>query len=608
MLTHAFELLTSDRGDPPDAVGIFGADASLAGTLRVDGAVALFAFLLPALGAGTCAYLARGTLPLAALLVGAAAGTAAAPELLSSAPLGWLTGVDERDLGSSGLVPTGAVLAALGIVACATELAGKARRAGVAVGAISVVGAVALPVSRVPVLDPWQRFPVKPIAVFETAAGQFIVEPGGGDVLRAMLDQRPLSPRIEELRADAERIAAAVRGVPGPAPKSVLLVGVLTPDRAMVLEELGVERVDRTAHFAGALEPLEALLFQGLERPTGDVLSANEAIDRARRSDYGVVIVLAPGTRGSLGAVHDDGLAGAPTALWLDGRRPVAHLDWTDRVLLASSGIESFSLALTAGLDAAIEYESAPAAPAPRIWSWLRVRPDERPRVAWRDAAERIAAAPVAGDFERGLARHAAVQRISSPFETRAQRVELDDEALASWRDHAVASEELSPFEVGVVEGLTRTIEGKREVPLAYEFVEPILDARPGWVALARTLAWADGEELDFDGAARRLEPYWRSEPLDARTARAYARALVEAGRPREAVDALRPISEARPEDRSLRTQLAEALVVADDPEGRRIAAELLREDPTNALLFDLARGTRGLDTLRSGATTPDDR
>ncbi|MEM6691268.1 MAG: DNA polymerase III subunit delta [Planctomycetota bacterium] len=29
MLTHAFELLTSDRGDPPDAVGIFGADASL---------------------------------------------------------------------------------------------------------------------------------------------------------------------------------------------------------------------------------------------------------------------------------------------------------------------------------------------------------------------------------------------------------------------------------------------------------------------------------------------------------------------------------------------------------------------------------------------------
>ena len=86
------------------------------------------------------------------------------------------------------------------------------------------------------------------------------------------------------------------------------------------------------------------------------------------------------------------------------------------------------------------------------------------------------------------------------------------------------------------------------------------------------------------------------------------AGALVDAGRPREAAETLRPHSEAAPADRALRIELAEALVAAGDPEGRAIATELLRDDPQSRRLFELARGKSGLDTPTPESGPPDDR
>ena len=184
----------------------------------------------------------------------------------------------------------------------------------------------------------------------------------------------------------------------------------------------------------------------------------------------------------------------------------------------------------------------------------------------------------------------------------------LDAEAMALWRDHAASAASLSRFERGVVEGLARVIEGKREVPFAYEYIEPIAAAHAPWPALVRTLAWADGEELEFEQAAARLAPLWANDAGDVRTARAYAAALLETDRAAEAVAVLRPVSGARPRDRALRTRLADALVAAGDPEGRQIAAELLRDDPRNPELFGLARGMRGMDTLMPDSPPGDGR
>ena len=62
------------------------------------------------------------------------------------------------------------------------------------------------------------------------------------------------------------------------------------------------------------------------------------------------------------------------------------------------------------------------------------------------------------------------------------------------------------------------------------------------------------------------------------------------------AAELLEPLHLAAPADRDLAADLAEALVVAGDPRGRRLAAELLADDPLDGRLMALARGLRSLD------------
>ncbi|MEM1450971.1 MAG: hypothetical protein AAGI22_17765 [Planctomycetota bacterium] len=590
----------------------FGADASLAGTPGVDLSVALTAFVLPALAVGAALHLARSPARLAALLVGAAVGTVAATTILTIDPGADLPSLD--GLGSAGLVRRGALVAGLGlVVAAANGVAADSRvRLGATGLALAIVG-VALPVTRVPVLDPWERFPVTPRAIFETAAGQFTVEPAGGDLERVTLDQRPLSPKADGLRADSMRIVraiAAARQKDGRLPTRVLVVGLLTPERAETLQALGVETIDRTAGWWRAMRALEQRLFSGRTPPQGAVVSPHHADVEASSGAYDLVLVLPSGGR-SAGSL-DLGPADDPIDVvhWLDSTRPVAHLALGGSALLSTDGVESFSLARIRARDAghAGRVDVGPPRSSPTLVGWMSVRPDERPRRAWRETAARLAAAPGAGAFERALALHAAAQRVSSPFATPAERVELDPEALELWRDDAVAREALSPLRREVVEGLAHVLEGQRDVARTFDTIEPIAAAHAPWPALERTLAWAEGEELEFEAAAARMAPLWRAEPGDVATARAYAHALVEAGEPTDAVDVLRPLSEAAPEDRPLRTQLADALVAADDPEGRRIARELLRDDPSNPLLFGLARGVRGMEALSAESEPPDDR
>jgi len=182
-------------------------DASLAGTPRVGAFVALVVLVLPALAAGTAAHLARRRTTLAAMLLGAGLGVAAAPGLLEVAPVAWMQGDDAA--GSAGLVRLGALITGVGALlhAALQPGAGRVGLAGVSIGVL--VGSALLPVSPVPVLDPWERFPVQPIALFETPDGQFAVEPTGSTRRRVTLDQRELSPRS---RASTSESSAPGRG------------------------------------------------------------------------------------------------------------------------------------------------------------------------------------------------------------------------------------------------------------------------------------------------------------------------------------------------------------------------------------------------------------
>ena len=574
-----------------------GADASLAGTPAVGALVALTVLVLPGLAVGAALHLARCQRALAAALAGAALAVAAAPELVNAPPLASL--LDRPRAGAAGLVPVGALIAGVGLLVHAS-LALDRRRLVLGGASLGLaLGAAALPVSAVPVLDPWERFPVPPTAVFETADGQFLVEPTGDARVRVTLDQRPLSPRASELSEEAARLRASIAAVTaaGAPPTRVLLVGLLTVERGQLLAALGVTRVDRTAGWWRSMAMAEeAAALGGAPQLAGEVLRPSEARRRAAAGDYDLVLAVGTGARGPVPADLGVRLGPAPPPViaWTDPERPVRHLDWTPVLVRSTDRLLRTSLAWTAGAVAGDRW-SGPAGPAWSWWSWMRVRPDDRPRRVRAETEVRLADAVWGGAVDRGLALHAVAQHRGSPFDSAVQRVTLDDAALEEWRARGEQPHPMTPFERDVIEAAAHLLTEKRLVPELVDFVTPIEAARPGWPALVRALAAADLEELEPAAAAARLSAL---DPEPRATALLLGAALMRLDRPAEAAAALRPAAAAHPTDREVGVLLADALLAAGDPEGREVAARLLREHPGDPELFGLAQGKRGMTTL----------
>ncbi|MDG1985022.1 MAG: hypothetical protein P8M11_10670 [Planctomycetota bacterium] len=592
------------------------ADASLAGTPTVGAFVALVVLLLPALAAGATLHLTRRPAAMAAVLLGAAIAVAAAPGLLAADPLASILGAGPGS-GSAGLVRLGAIIGGAGtLLHVALHREGPRLALGGA-GLGVMLGAAGLPVRPVPVLHPWEPFPVEPLVVFETVDGQFIVDPTGRGRRRASLDQRPLSPRARGLAGEAARLRASVEAV-GPAPvRRILFVGLLTPERAQTLTTLGIGHVDRTAGWWRSMALVEAAVGTDQVGMPGEVLSRKVARQRAWAGDYD--LVLAPGTGASgplpasLGLRLGDGAT--PIIAWRKADRMARHLPWSATLLRATDGLLTTSMAWTAGEVFGTERPTEAGATVSR-WEWLRLKPEDRARLATAEAEVRISRSWTASSVDRAVAWHALTQAPSSPFESAIEQVELSDASLDLLREGAVGSPALSPFDRGVIEDAARVLTEKRLVPEVVRFAGPIAEAHPGWPALERALARADLEELNPEAALARLEALTRgptgqgAAPVAEHRDTALLRtaALLELDRPADAAAALRTMAQARPGDLELSLRLADALVAAGDPEGRQLAARLYAEHPGHPELFGLAQGKRGMTSLDPDPSRRDGR
>ncbi|MEZ6014583.1 MAG: hypothetical protein R3F49_05675 [Planctomycetota bacterium] len=609
----------------------FDLDVIDSGTLPFDALVTMATYVLPAFALGAALHLVRTRGAWFALALGAAGGALFAglrPPLGSEldAVQGALPALLDGATSSS-RVMGGLFAAGLGALAGALSgapAAGRGQRLALGLAGLAACGIAArATVAPVRVMRAYERFQPTPIAIVEGASGQFIVDPGGSGLERVTLDHRALAPTSERARGDRDQLASAFALLDDAArargPR-VLLVGLLTPGRAYTLAGLGAARVDRTAgHWRdlAAIEPFTHRNVDGDLVFAGDLIAPRVARARARDGAYDLIVV--PAVEGSRPDATFLATPDAPTRTvqvqWLCADDDAAHAPLADHVLLASSGAEHFVLGRVHGAEpprtptaSRPAYVPFAASGAPyRVAARLRAAPDARGAENEAQSAARFADAARGGpwdDLAQGLVLHLAAQQPSSPFETAAQRVELDQRALERLFAHGT----LGPpdlFTRGLWNGLVEVLRAKRDVARTYEVVEPLAALWGSWSEGTLALAWADVEELDTEGALARLAPLVAAAPGERELVLGYAAALLDAQRAPEAADALSKLVALAPGDRGARKALARAQIEADDPAGRALALELLRDDPEDRELWGLLGPLKGEAPALSGPPAP---
>ncbi|MEM8709836.1 MAG: hypothetical protein AAGG01_02705 [Planctomycetota bacterium] len=538
----------------------FGTDPSLAGTPYVNATVAAVLFVAPAFATGALLVSIRGTAERVATFLGLTAGWSLWGHALDAVSKGGL-GEELAASGSAGLVALGAgacgaVLVLSQLSGCAADALPGTRR----VHAIRTLGSAALVaaallvhVSPLAVYPPWQRFRVVPDSVTESSRGQLTVLPAQetdqGAAQQVLLDQRPLTPAHRELGLEAACLASAIelwRTAGGQGQPRTLAIGRRTVAREAMLKAAGVDGV--LLDDSAPVDP-DAGYDLAFTWPVGAYLTAGWDLSVIQSCRADVKVAWLPGDM-------------PPQATW-DGARLVLA---ADGLRALAFGLMESTLEPVAGDVPAADH---PVEVTPLSLDWLQIRPDARPL----QALERVMK-PLKGQLERGLGIHAAAQRIGSPFESPLERIVLDDEALAIWRDHALGTPTGVPVDSAtglqrqLIEGAADVLVAQADVGRFHAFIAPVARAHPGSERLQIASAWAEAEALDHSAAAARL----------------------------------RPLHAARPDDRGIARRLARALVALDDPEGRSIAQGLLRDTPEDPELFGLAQGLRGMRSIGQSA------
>jgi hypothetical protein len=404
------------------------------------------------------------------------------------------------------------------------------------------------------------------------------------------------------LRASFAALAPERRGS-----ARVLFVGQLDPSRAAVLERLGASAVDRTAPWSDAAGRIEAALF-GSAPPPGERLTPGEARARIAAGAYDLVVALpvrgpklvalnearaplAPAQAPVSGALANDTAA----AVWLDPGSGIAANDLGERVLIAGASPEQLYVGLLLGpLESPatdspergllVPSGAANALAAPELL-------DARWLVAWRgderraELAARLARA--AGDARsgargtlRGLAAYYAAQRPSSPWETPAEQLELEPEALAAAAESALASADPDAFTRALWEHWATVLAEKRMPDLVLRYVGPIAAAWPPNRAFELALARSELELTAPDAAVAHLARALDASPHDIELRLLLAACRRELGEheaeERELVAAL----ELQPGRRDIVRLLAMCRARLGQPEARAAIQELLLEDP----------------------------
>ena len=565
------------------------------GTWLVDVIVACVVFLGPALAAGTAVYCLRRSLDFALLCVGAAAGTWLAPRILAIDP----ATLDLTELPSATrLLNAACGLGAFAMVACAF---GYARHTPARVVAVVVALACALGTLVEPRAVPVQPLRAAPLArsafSCDLDAGQLRVEHPRSGVQHVQLNGRAITPAVERGTLDARCLRSAWALLPEPTRSNgprVLLVGQLTPGRALVMDELGARRVDRCAAWWRAMRGLEHVLFTGhADPPRGEVLDPVAARTGIADGEYDLVIV--PPIVGEPPLVpHDVKVAaGTIVVLWLDTSNLVVRRAIERPIVLESDGLEFPTIGVVWGVEPGSNgpsFLSAGRARTPSAVEWMQVPAPDRPTASRTALARRLEGANAGGDWSlltAGLAKHAEAQRQSSPYETEEQRIELDPEALDLLFTHALGAEP-DAYTRALWNGVARVLAGKRDIERVFQFVEPLAQAWPPWVELEHVLARANIEELDPQSAIDRLAPFVTGpgpNPDVLATLAAAQEALEDyatAGATWARALALRP------GDNSFERAHAIALFRAGDPRGRGLLEGILARAPADDTVAEL--------------------
>jgi len=596
--------------------GALGLDLGLASAPPLDGAsistlwttllLGTAALALPAFGLGAALANTREVSRISLALIGAALGLFARPHLvrLLAEPLP----VGEYPLVSWQLLAGGSLLAA-------AALAALAWRAPRSIGGLVVAGLAALlpwlrPGQNVPTLSPWGVRPVEPALLLPSAEGLLAVEPLRGGILGLTLDRRRLTPALDEevsdelgLRSAFELLAPEVRA----RTVRTLVVGQLTPARARVLRSLGTLELERTAPWHAALPKIEELLFAGEEPPPGVLVPPGLA--RARLADGAYDWAVAWGARGPVVSWKSEarelwGNVDAPRMTALDVPAGTLAVAWVAADSRLPRGVELGPLVLTfdqlerpcfglvRGTPAAgpLPLFELSAWDGPSVCANLMRMPQLRAfelEKSWGAGLTSSTHPALAA----GLALHYGAQTLSSPYESRAQQIEVDEESLRLFREAVPAPQALDRLSAALWETLAWLFHEKRMPDSALVYVEPVAERFAPWPLLDRTLARAYRELLEPEAALRHADRALALAPGDIDLLIEAGQAAIELGDPRRGVDYLERALDLQRGRPDLQRALGLGLLAAGDERGRPLLEPLLDEHPEDQELREALYG-----------------
>ena len=376
----------------------YGLDVLDSGTRLWDFVIAAPILVLPAFGVGVAVLCTERCSQLASLTLGAACGLLLLPRLTGFEATHGPGGELLLSSASGGLVRLGALLAASG--RSSRSWCGARPAPGSAPPRLSRPCSASPRCScRSPGASGSSRgacAPVQPTLELELPEGLLTIEPSELGIDHVRLDLRALTPPASKAPFDRRFIERAC-GYLDPEKLAagrarVLLIGQLTPGRALLLRGLGVAEIDRSAAWHEAMPLVEKRLFDGLELPPGEVLAPAEALRRAEAGTYDLVLVPPiPGVAPRLPAWEP---AGTIVVIGLDATGSCAPLELDSDVGVATDLVDLAVLVMRGeGSDATAGLvPSGAPAPAATPWATLGERRVARARTNLRELTARFAA------------------------------------------------------------------------------------------------------------------------------------------------------------------------------------------------------------------------
>ncbi len=586
----------------------FHLDASLFGQLPYDLLLGALVFVLPAFVLGALLQGVRSRTCLVSLCIGAAAGLIGIPDILSHPPDA-SPGLDINSLPHSSQLTLWALgsFGLAGLAWCWRARRVGEDRTGWLVPAASLVLLTApaiVPVQLLRVLPAWERFPRPFAEIFDTPEGQLSIHPSAPGIERVALDNRDLTPGRDRAGVDARRLRTSLALIEPAARERgarVLFIGQLTPGRGLVFKDEGIDHVDRSAAWWPNMPWLEKRLFGDRDHllpPNGQILSPAEARTLVGAGHYDLVIALA--RDGQAPVIPQLDLPPQTRAVaWLVEGSSVAQLALPGTVLAVSDGLAHLSIGIVWG--ASLEAKpmpgqpcallAGPPTPGPLRWTWMFERAEDRRRYNLQALAERLRTANADNDFRfltAGLAAHFAIQERSSPWDDRAKKTEVSDDALAYFSE-ALSVGEPDALTREIWDGIAHVLVGKRHIEAIDTWIRPAAQMWPTWPALERAIALADLESLEHFDAIQRLEQLTAQFPDDFEAVRLLGKAHEQAGQPDQAATVWERLLARQGSNVRTRRKLAMAWVAAGEfDRARPLLRDLLKANPEDRELWGL--------------------